>query len=197
MKPAKYAGEGTFGFGETTSTFKLSRLDRSQQVRSPAVEGKGQFGPQQGASIAASASATPQPNPAGIRSASASNAKTAFTKKRYSFVRLFATSGIQLARCLLSDWALARDRSMLSTKALFIRDFFYSLLGIAIAWIRHYEADLRCRRARFAGRVSPVLTTNSDSASRLESRNASGHRDPMRGPIQFSIATGEISARGG
>jgi hypothetical protein len=78
----KNAGEGTFGFGETSSTFKLARRDRSQQVRSPVDDGMGQFGPQQGALIAALASVTPQLKPAGSTSTRASNARSAFTKSR-------------------------------------------------------------------------------------------------------------------
>jgi len=73
------SGEGTSGFDETCSAFRLPKADCSQQLRSPADEGIGQLGPQQDASIAALASAVRQLKPRGNISVSASNAKNTFT----------------------------------------------------------------------------------------------------------------------
>jgi hypothetical protein len=78
------AGEGTSGFDETCSAFRLPKAEWSQQVRSPADEGIGQLGPQQDAFIAVSASAVRQLKPRGNTSASATNAKNTFTATNLS-----------------------------------------------------------------------------------------------------------------
>jgi hypothetical protein len=95
IEPARGCKEGTIGLPQATSAAAPESCIW-QHARSPAVEGTGQFAPQQGALIAAAAWAIPQPKPTCSASTSANSATIAFLTKSNLILSATRRNGLVL-----------------------------------------------------------------------------------------------------